>query len=103
MCLYCSRRAHGAVKLGVGTCNRCMVSRRWQEDTMPETETGESRDGTGFGDHDKPYFFGHPRECLTLRSQARLTIMRGYVMDTRAGERGGAADGDVLVMESSKE
>lgn len=42
---------------------------------------GESRDGKGSADHDVPYTFGHPRTCLTVMQQARLTIMRGYVLD----------------------
>jgi hypothetical protein len=57
---------------------------------MTEQITSESRDGTGSGDHDAPYAFGNPRACLTLRVQARLTIMRGYVKD-----HVGASVGDV--------
>lgn len=54
----------------------------------------ESRDGKGAGDHDQPFVFGQWRVCLTTMQQARLTVMRGYVLDYRAGARGGAADGD---------
>lgn len=55
----------------------------------------ESRDGKGASDHDKPFVWGQWRVCLTVLQQARLTVMRGYVMDFRAGARGGAADGDL--------
>lgn len=43
--------------------------------------TGESRDGKGSGDHDVSFAFGNPRACLTTMAQARLTIMRGYILD----------------------
>lgn len=55
----------------------------------------ESRDGKGASDHDKPFVWGQWRVCLTVLQQARLTVMRGYVLDTRAGIRGLAADGDL--------
>ena len=47
-------------------------------------ETSESRDGTGAGDHDVGFSWGHPREYLTLMVQARLTVMRGLVLDVRS-------------------
>ena len=58
----------------------------------------ESRDGTGAGDRDLPFEWGHPRDCLTLRMQARLTIMRGYVMDIKdptQADTMSPAEGDV--------
>lgn len=61
--------------------------------------TGETRDGAGFGDHDYPYVFGNASANLTTRQQAKLMIMRGFFKDFRAGEKGGAADGDVPVIE----
>jgi hypothetical protein len=65
---------------------------------VTETVTGETRDGTGAGDHDLKYEFGNARSFLTLRQQALLLIMRGSIMDYRAGEKGGAADGDLPVV-----
>jgi hypothetical protein len=47
------------------------------------TETSESRDGQGAGDHDCIFAWGNPRAGLTLRQQVRLTIMRGYIRDGR--------------------
>lgn len=120
LCKFCSGRAHGRVVLGGGTCRRCILAKQQQQaerdqsvsseqpaknnpkDQKKEqkkmaksTGTNETRDGEGAGDHDAVYAFGHPREYLTLMVQARLLIMRGYVMDARAGEKGGAADGDI--------
>lgn len=43
----------------------------------------ESRDGQGAADHNVAYEFGHPRTCLTLMTQARLLVMRGYIRDKR--------------------
>lgn len=64
---------------------------------MIDELVGESRDGTGASDNDATYYWGNPRACLTTRSIAKLLIMRGYIMDTRAGILGGAADGDIVV------
>lgn len=61
-------------------------------DTIPEHET---RDGRGAGDHDTAFTWGNPRAQLTTMQAARLLVMRGYVLDTRRGERGSAADGDL--------
>ncbi len=101
--MYCSRRAHGAVDLGAGSCNRCLVARHWSEAEMANiipgpVITGETRDGKGSGDHDIAYAWGNARSFLTLRQQALLLIMRGYVLDYRAGTKGGAADGDLPVI-----
>lgn len=60
--------------------------------------TGETRDGNGAGDHDVPYVWGNSASFLSLRQQALLLIMRGYVKDYLAGEEGGAADGDLPVV-----
>lgn len=54
-----------------------------------------SRDGRGAGDHDSPHTWGNWRAPLSTVQQGWLTIMRGYVMDHRAGVRGLAADGDI--------
>jgi len=62
---------------------------------MVDTVASESRDGKGCADNDQPYVWGTPRSRLTLRQLARLTIMRGYVMDSRRLS-GLAADGDVV-------
>ena len=62
---------------------------------MDTTTVSESRDGTGAGDHDIAFAFGAPCSYLKTMEQARLLVMRGYIMDFRAGERGGAADGDL--------
>lgn len=62
----------------------------------PEPPTvGETKDGAGCGDHDMPYKFGSPRGFLTTRELAHLLVMRGYIMDSRHGESGTAADGDI--------
>lgn len=68
---------------------------------MVETEhPGESRDNDrkGVGDHDLAFAFGHPRSCLTVRVQARLTIMRGYVLDHEGAVVG---DDDRVVLSKS--
>lgn len=65
---------------------------------VSEEATGETKDGSGSGDHDVKYEFGNSKSFLTLRQQALLLIMRGYVMDYRAGIEGGAADGDLPVI-----
>jgi hypothetical protein len=62
---------------------------------MTEARAAGTRDGTGAGDHDIPYAFGYPQSCLTLFAQARLLVMRGHIIDYRAGIPGGAADGDL--------
>jgi hypothetical protein len=62
---------------------------------MDTPTISESRDGTGAGDHDVAFAWGSPRAQLTTMCQARLLVMRGYVMDFRQGEAGGAADGDL--------
>lgn len=66
---------------------------------MVDQETyGETRDNqrTGSGDNKEPFEFGHWRVCLTWQQQARLTILRGFVMDYRDGETNdGAAAGDM--------
>jgi hypothetical protein len=64
-------------------------------------EVGESLDGTGAGDHDLAYAWDTPRSYLPVICQARLTILRGAVMDARHGERGGAADGDLSYTEQT--
>jgi hypothetical protein len=69
---------------------------------MADTLTGETRDGTGAGDHDSTYTWGNARSFLTLRQQALLVIMRGYVLDYRAGAKGGAADGDMSWTEQTE-
>lgn len=56
----------------------------------------ESRDGQGAGDHNVVFEFGHPRAGLSLMQQARLLVMRGYVMD-----RTGAIKGDTDVPTAS--
>ena len=63
-------------------------------DPQMANQTGESRDGTGAGDHDIAFVWGAPRQYLTVRCQARLTVLRGRVMDFNHGEPGGPADGD---------
>lgn len=50
---------------------------------------GESKDGTGFGDHNAAYEFGHPRACLDMICQSRLTRMRSDIIDHT-----GAIEGD---------
>jgi hypothetical protein len=62
----------------------------------------ESRDGNGAGDCDKAYAWGHPQACLTIRQQARLTILRGYCKDTlRGGEARNCATGDLAYTEQT--
>lgn len=100
LCAYCSRRAHGQVLLGVGSCKRCVTARQWALDHPMTETTGETKDGTGSADHDISYAWGTPRGYLTLMVQARLQILKGLVMDARAGDHraGGtnnAADGDL--------
>ena len=56
-----------------------------------QTEIG-TKDGTGCSDRDKPYVFGSPGGELTLRQQAKLMILRGYVIDAKAGLAQGAGD-----------
>lgn len=68
---------------------------------MIDELVGESRDGAGASDNDATYYWGNPRANLNTRSIAKLLIMRGYVMDTRAGALGGAADGDIVVDKES--
>ncbi len=41
------------------------------------------------------YVFGNPRAQLTTRVQARLLVMRGYILDAKRGAEGGPADGDI--------
>jgi hypothetical protein len=60
-----------------------------------DTVIGESRDGAGAGDCDREYVWGRPRENLSLHTLAHLLIIRGMVLDTRAGEHGSRADGDI--------
>jgi hypothetical protein len=60
-----------------------------------DTHANETRDGTGAGDRDVAYAWNCPRSYLKTLDQARLLILRGYVMDTRRGEHGSAADGDL--------
>jgi hypothetical protein len=60
----------------------------------------ESKDGAGAGDHDCEYTFGRAREYLTLMQQARLTVIRGFVMDSkRGGEARNCATGDLAYTE----
>ena len=62
---------------------------------MVDEQVGETKDGTGSGDHDGQYIFGNPSAYLKIMDRARLLIMRGYIKDALAGEKGGAADGDL--------
>jgi hypothetical protein len=55
----------------------------------------ETRDGTGAGDRDIAYAWNCPRSYLKTMDQARLLVLRGYVLDARRGEHGNAADGDL--------
>lgn len=55
----------------------------------------ESRDGQGAGDRDTAYAWGNAPSFLTLRQQARLTVLRGLVKDVQHGEHGGPAEGDL--------
>ena len=45
--------------------------------------TGETKDGTGSGDHDDPFAWGMPTALLRVRQIARLLILRGRIMDAR--------------------
>ena len=62
---------------------------------MDTPTISESRDGSGAGDHDVAFAWDTPRSYLTTIAQARLTILRGLVMDERHGEHGGPAEGDL--------
>lgn len=55
---------------------------------MTETETGESRDGKGAGDHDREFSFGAPLALLDWHDHWRLLVLKGRCMD------GGPANGD---------
>lgn len=58
-----------------------------------EIPAGESKDGSGAGDHDEPYW---PRQRWLFKpfELAHLLMMRGRVQDHRAGVRGGPSEGD---------
>jgi hypothetical protein len=50
------------------------------------TTIGESRDGTGCGDHDQPYVFGgYPWALMNIHVHASLLVMRGHILDARRG------------------
>jgi hypothetical protein len=68
---------------------------------MDTSTVSESKDGRGAGDHDSAFAWGAPASYITLRAQARLLVMRGFVRDYRHGERGGAADGDLSYTEQT--
>jgi hypothetical protein len=61
--------------------------------TTQHTPTvGESKDGSGAGDHDKPYVFGRLPRALapwpfSERQYARLLIVRGRVREKQLSEQ----------------
>jgi hypothetical protein len=57
--------------------------------TDAEAATGESRDGAGSGDRDKPFVWGQHGNLLRPWEMAHLLILRGYVKDHQ-----GAIEGD---------
>lgn len=57
---------------------------------MSELTTSESHDGTGSGDRDVVFSFGHPLDGMHWHDHARLLVLRGLCKD-----HAGAADGDL--------
>jgi hypothetical protein len=54
-----------------------------------------SKDGQGSADHDREYAWGHPLACMDIWQKVHLVQMRADIRAYKAGQRGGAAEGDL--------